>query len=165
RLFAEQAELLRSVDHRRARLEAVLEVNREVSTIQPLDSLLTRVADTCGRLLSTDSVGIRLIEGDELVLACALGGAKEVMATPRLKLGESLSGLAAMSGETVLLRDPANDPRLLPPHREAMLRLGYRAFLAVPIAAAGRVVGVLSIQTRRMGGFSEEDIAIVTAFA
>jgi signal transduction histidine kinase/CheY-like chemotaxis protein len=165
RLFAEQAELLRSVDHRRARLEAVLEVNREVSTIQPLHSLLRRVAETCGRLLDTDSVGIRLIEGDELVIACALGGAKEVMATPRLKFGESLSGLAAVSGQTVLLKNPLTDPRLLRRHREAMQRLGYRAFLAVPITAAGRVVGVLSIQTRRAQGFSEEDVAIVTAFA
>ena len=165
RLFEQQAELLRSVDHRRARLEAVLQVNREVSTIQPLDSLLTRVAETCGRLLNTDSVGIRLIEGEELVIACALGGAKEVMTTPRLKLGESLSGLAAVSGQTVLLTDPVNDPRLLAAHRDAMQRLGYRAFLAVPITAAGRVVGTVSIQTRRAHGFSEEDVAIVSAFA
>src|SRR5207247_8923258 len=109
RRFEEQAELLKTVRKRRDRLEAVLDVNREVSTIQPLASLLARVADTCGRLLSTDSVGIRLIEGDELVLACALGGAKEVMATPRLKLGESLSGVAAVSGQTVLLKNAVTD--------------------------------------------------------
>ena len=164
-LFEQQAELLKSVDHRRARLEAVLEVNRELSTIQPLHSFLHRVAETCARLLNTESVGIRLIEGDELVMACALGDAKEVMATSRLKLGESLSGLVARSGKPVVLKDPANDVRFLPAHREALRRLGYRAFLAMPVTAGGRVIGVFSIHSRRVEGFSKEDVAIVTAFA
>jgi signal transduction histidine kinase len=164
-LFEEQARLLTNLRHRRARLEAVLEVNREVSKIQPLEVLLRHVAETCGRLLNTDSVGIRLIEGEELVVAFALGAAKDVMATSRLRVGESLSGLVAATGETVLLTDPARDLRLLPRHREAMQRLGYRAFLAVPIKTAERVAGVLGIQTRRPEGFSEEDIAVVTAFA
>ena len=165
RLFEEQAELLHAVRHRRARLEALLEVSGEVSTIQPLQPLLERVGRTCADLLGTDSVGIRLMDGDELVVAYALGGAKDVMATQRLKVGESLSGLVAATGQPLVLADPTNDPRLLAGHRAAMQRLGYRALLAVPIKIAERVAGVLSIQTRRVEGFSPEDLEIVTAFA
>ena len=72
RLFEEQAELLHAVRGRRARLEALLNIGREVSTIQPVASLLERIARTCGDLLSTDSVGIRLLDGDELVVAARL---------------------------------------------------------------------------------------------
>src|SRR5438105_9581095 len=46
-----------------------------------------------------------------------------------------------------------------------MQRLAYRASLDDPTTAAGQVVGVVSHQTRRVEGFSEEDIAVVTAFA
>jgi signal transduction histidine kinase len=164
-MFEEQLSLLDHARARRARLQALLDVGREVSRIQPPASLLERIAATCGRLLQTDSVGIRLVEGDELVVAFASGGAQEVMSTTRLKIGESLSGLVAASGETLVLSDPATDPRLIPAHRDAMERLGYRALIAVPIKAGERIAGVLSVQTRRRLGFSEEDIEVVTAFA
>jgi signal transduction histidine kinase/ActR/RegA family two-component response regulator len=164
-MFEEQLLLLDHARARRARLQALLDVGREVSRIQPPSALLERIAATCGRLLQTDSVGIRLVEGDELVVAFASGGAQEVMSTTRLKIGESLSGLVAASGEALVLSDPAADPRLIPAHRAAMERLGYRALIAVPIKAGERIAGVLSVQTRRRLGFSEEDIEVVTAFA
>ena len=164
-LFEEQLSLLDNARVRRVRLQALLDVGREVSRIQPPASLLERIATTCGRLLETDSVGIRLVDGDELVVAYASGGARDVMSTPRLRIGESLSGLVAATGETLVLSDPAADPRLLPAHRGAMERLGYRALVAVPINAGDRIAGVLSVQTRRRRGFSEEDIEVVTAFA
>ncbi|HEY7519753.1 MAG TPA: GAF domain-containing protein [Methylomirabilota bacterium] len=164
-MFEEQLALLDQARAGRARLQALLDVGREVSRIQPPTSLLERIAATCGRLLKTDSVGIRLVEGDELVVAVAAGGAQEVMSTRRLKIGESLSGLVAASGATLVLSDPASDPRLIAAHREAMQRLGYRALVAVPIKAGERIAGVMSIQTRRLLGFSDEDIEVVTAFA
>jgi signal transduction histidine kinase len=165
RLFAEQMQLVTTVGRRRTRLEALVEVSREVATLQPLPTLLERIATTCGRLLDTDSVGIRLVEGDELTVAYASGAAKDVMATHRLKLGQSLSGLVATTGRPLVVTDPVGDRRLLPEHRAAMQRLGYRALLAVPVAIADQTVGVLSIQTRRADGFSPEDIEIVSAFA
>jgi signal transduction histidine kinase/ActR/RegA family two-component response regulator len=165
RLFEEQAELLQAVRHRRARLEALLDIGREVSTIQPVESLFERIARTCGELLSTDAVGIRLLDGDELVVAYVSGAAKDMMATQRLKVGESLSGLVAATGQALMVTDPATDERLLPAHRAAMQRLGYRALLAVPIKIADRVAGILSVPTRQPAGFSPEDLEIVMAFA
>jgi signal transduction histidine kinase/ActR/RegA family two-component response regulator len=164
RRFEEQRALLDVIRSRRTRLEALVEMTREVSNIESLDSLLRHVAETCGRLLQTDSVGIRLLEGGELVVAFASGGAKEVMATRRLKLGDSISGIAATTGQPLVLNDAVNDPRLLPAHRETMKRLGYRGLLAVPIRVVDRVAGVLSIQ-KRAGVFSGDDVEIVTAFA
>jgi signal transduction histidine kinase/CheY-like chemotaxis protein len=165
RLFEEQTRLLQAARHRRARLEALVQVSREVATIQPLESLFERIARTCGELFSTDSVGIRLLDGDELVVAYASGTARDVMATERLKIGESLSGLVAATGQPLMVTDPATDPRLLPTHRAAMERLGYRALLAVPITIAGRVAGVLSVPTRQPQGFSPEELELVVAFA
>ena len=164
-MFEEQVVMVRTLRARRARVQALLDVTREVSRIQPLPTLLQRVATTCGELLETDSVGIRLVEGDELVVAYTSGGARDVMATPRLKIGESLSGLVAATGQTLQLTEPGRDPRLAPAHREAMVRLGYRGLLAVPIRIGARIAGVLSVQTRRPEGFADEDVAIVSAFA
>src|SRR6266849_2908442 len=48
---------------------------------------------------------------------------------------------------------------------QASCRLGYRAMLSVPVKIGERVVGVLSIRTRRAEGISAHDLSIATAFA
>jgi two-component system cell cycle sensor histidine kinase/response regulator CckA len=153
-----------SLSHRE-RLERLLETNRELSKFQPLESLLAKIAEACGHLLDSDSVGIRIREEDDLVLAGAYGDAREAMPTPRLKLGESLSGLVAATGEPLIVSDPARDPRMTPAHREAYRRGGYKAFLGVPLILGPQVLGVLSVRTRRERGFSLEDLALAMAFA
>ena len=159
------AQLLEAQRAYQARLEALLDVSHELSRIQPVEELLGAIAAACGEVLESDSVGFRLVEGDELVVAGLLGDAKETMSTPRIKIGESLSGIVASTGAPLRLDDVTDDTRLLPAHRSAVKRLGYRAFLGVPIKVGERVTGVLSIRTRRPAGFSKEDETIATAFA
>ena len=148
-----------------ARLEALLDVSHELSRIQPVEGLLGAIAAACSEVLESESVGFRLVEGDDLVAAGLWGDAKETMSTGRIRFGESLSGVVAATGVPLRLDDVTNDPRLIPAHRDAVRRLGYRAFLGVPIKVGDRVTGVLSIRTRRPSGFSKEDETIATAFA
>src|SRR6185503_6284815 len=149
---------------RQTRLESLVEISSELSRMQPLDSLLGRIAEACGRLVKTDWVGFRLVDGDELVVAGTLEGGTEMPVRRRLKIGESLAGQVAATGRPLLLRDPASHPSMLPEHAQAMRRLGYHGMLTVPARVGDRVVGVLSFLTRREEGFSTEDLAIATAF-
>jgi signal transduction histidine kinase/ActR/RegA family two-component response regulator len=153
-----------SLSHRE-RLERLLETSRELSQIQPLESLLTKIAEACAHLLDSDSVGIRIREENDLVLAGAYGDALEAMPTPRLKMGESLSGTVAATGEPLMISDASQDARMTLAHREAYRRGGYKAFLAVPLMVGPQVLGVLSCRTRRAEGFSLEDLSLAMAFA
>jgi GAF domain-containing protein len=157
---------IRLVDQLRARqgrLETLLEVERQLSTIQPVASLLAQIVEACGRLLGSDSVGIRVVEGDELVVGGTWGLATAEMPTPRLAIGQSLSGQVAETGEVVIVNDLATDEQMLPTHREVILSSGKRAFLGVPVKIGERLLGVLSIRAGRP--FSEDDVAIASAFA
>jgi signal transduction histidine kinase/ActR/RegA family two-component response regulator/HAMP domain-containing protein len=149
---------------RETRLQSLVEISGHLSRMQEVDSLLGRIAEACGRLVNTDWVGFRLVDGDELVIA-GTGGGSQYIVTPRLRIGASLAGVVAATGRPLVVRDPADDPRVLPPHAAAMRRVGSRAFMGVPAKAGDRVVGVLSFQTRRDEGFSAEDVAFATAFA
>jgi len=146
-------------------LEALLESTRELSASQSVEALLTMIVEKCGRLLDSQSVGIRLLEGDELVMTAGWGDAEQLMLESRLKLGESLSGVVGFTGEPLVVGDVAGDPRVIPAHREALRRSGYRHWLGVPLKVGGRLVGVLSIRTAGEVGFSERDVALATAFA
>jgi two-component system, cell cycle sensor histidine kinase and response regulator CckA len=110
-------------------------------------------------------VAFRLVEGDELVVCGTWGASKDLMPSPRLKVGESLTGIVAATGEPVIADDPAHDPRLTPLHRQRYQQAGIRAFLGVPVKVDEQVVGVLTIRISREGSFSASDVEIAKAFA
>jgi signal transduction histidine kinase len=165
RLFAEQIALLDALRSRQARLEALFEVGRQLSRIQPVESLLATIAQACGRLFDSNSVAFRLVEGDELVLCGIWGHTEEVLSSARLKIGESLTGIVAATGKPLVVRDPIADPRLIPAHHDGYRRLGIRAFLGVPVKTGDQIAGVLTIRTSRACGFSADDMQLATAFA
>jgi signal transduction histidine kinase len=161
------AQLVHETRVRETRLEELVETTRQLSRLQPLDTLLTRISEACGRLVNSSSVGFRLVDGDELVATGAIADSDgDMMSLPRLKIGESLSGIVALSGEPLVVSDNAEqDPRVLPRHLANLARAGQRAWLGVPVKTGDRVAGVFSIRTRREEGFSEADVAIAKAFA
>ena len=150
---------------REIRLEALLEVSHALGRLQPVESLLASVAEACERLFDSDSVAYRVVEGDELVLAGTWGHAGDALLAKRVKLGESISGRVALTGEPLLVQDPESDPRVIPAHRKAAQELGHHGLLGVPVKIGGKVVGVLIVRTGRLGGFTAEDLSIAGAFA
>ena len=165
RLFGSQAAIAIQLRSRQARIEALLDVGSQLSRIQPVESLLARIAEVCGRLFHSNSVTIRLVEGDELVLKAVWGHSEEVLPFVRLKVGQSLTGIVAATGQPLVVRDPISDSRLSPDHHEGYRRLGVRAFLGVPVKSGELLTGVLGIRTSREDGFSADDVQLATAFA
>jgi len=159
------ASLVGDLQKRRDQLEALVEVSRQVARIQPMDSLLERIAEACGLVLDANSVGFRVIEGDQLVVGAEWGDSAAVIARQPLRIGQSLMGIVAETGEVLVVNDPADDPRLPPVYQASMRELGYRAWMGVPLKAGDRVIGVLGIRTARDAGFSEQDLLTAEAFA
>ena len=149
RLFEEQCALTGMLRSRQARVQALLDVGCELSRIQSLASLLTRIADVCGRLFHSNSVTVRVLDGDDLVLKAVWGHADDVLPPARIRVGHSLTGIVAATGQPLVVRDPVGDPRLAEAYRNGYRRLGVRAFLVVPVRAGGQLVGVLGIRTAR----------------
>jgi PAS domain S-box-containing protein len=160
-----RARLVTELQTRQTRLESLLAIGRELSRIQPVEPLLNRVAEACGRLFDAESAAFRLRDGDDLQVCGTWGTAQDLMPSPALKVGESLTGIVAATGEPLIADDPGNDPRLIPLHRERYRRAGIRAFLGVPVKVDERVVGVLTIRITRDGSFSADDVEIARAFA
>ncbi len=159
--FADQAAI---VIRNARRLEGLLDVNRQLSSIQSVDTLLATIAEVCGRLLGADFVALRVVDGDELVLKGTWGDADRMSLAERIGR-ESLPGAVVATGRPLNVANALEDPRQLSVHREAVERFGYRGLLGVPVKVGERVLGVLSIRTRRAEAYSASDVGLASAFA
>jgi PAS domain S-box-containing protein len=165
--FLRNTRLFRQTERDRQRLEALQDVSRRLLGAHDTDQILTLITEESRRLLGADAAGLRLVEGDELVLRARTEGpaAAAVMARPRLKVGESLSGIVVCSGAPLVIEDVVDDARLDPGHRRGAASVGLHGFLGVPLRARGDVTGVLNLYTRSRRRFLPDEVALLSALA
>src|SRR5687768_1118985 len=87
------------------RLEVLYEVGRRLTAVHETDEMLALIVNEAARLLGVEATGLRLIEGDELVLRARTESAASIMSRARLKVGESLSGVVVTRGEPLIVED------------------------------------------------------------
>jgi signal transduction histidine kinase len=164
-LQARTAELGRSVE----RLEALGEVSHTISSTLDLDTVLASVAAHAVELSGTDGGAIyEYDEGSREFHVRATHDLEErlvenLRANP-IRLGEGAVGRAAALREPVQVPDVPEDAhhaRL----REAMLRYGFRAFLAIPLLREDGVIGCLMVRRRAAGAFPQEQVDLLRTFA
>jgi two-component system, cell cycle sensor histidine kinase and response regulator CckA len=164
-LALDNADLLHQTRIRQARLEGLLDVTRQLSGIQSLESLLESIAGACGRLLASATVRLHLVEGEQLIVAGTWGDSVSAIPAGPVTVGQGLSGRVATTGRPLIVANLPDHPALTTEQREAARQLGHRAWLGVPVKIGDRVAGVLSIRSTREHGFSEGDVTIAMAFA
>src|SRR5262249_18765594 len=159
-----RAEAGERAERDRARLEVLYAMSRRLAAVHDVDDVLKTVVSEAARLLGLEAAGIRLLDGDELVIAARTDAAGELMTRRGLPLGHSWSGRVVSSGEPLIVEDLAQEAVQDPDQKAAALRVGYRAYLGLPLKVAGRVVGVLSVWGHAPRSFVADDVALLSAF-
>ena len=163
--FLRNARLYEQAERNRNRLEVLNEVLRRLAAVHNPEEVLTIIVNEAARLVGAEAAGLRLLEGDDLVVGARTESAATVMSRPRLKIGESLSGLVVATGESVVVEDLAADTRHDPAHKRSALERGFRGFIGAPLRAHGRVVGTLNVYTKGARHFLPDEIALLSALA
>lgn len=76
----------------------------------------------------------------------------------QLKLGQGVTGWVAFHGRPVLVPDVSIDPRYI------SVNPVVRCEMAAPMEDNGQVIGVVNIDSDKVGGFSEEDLDKLASF-
>jgi signal transduction histidine kinase len=137
-----------------------------------LSTVLQRVAQLTTQVLG-DSCTIFLCEAgtDRLLPAAtyhpdpAIAQARETfLRTTPLRVGPtSATGRAAATGQPVLIRDATTDPRI---YRPVVAPLHLTAYIAAPMRAKGRVLGVIGTSHTASGRtFTPHDVTVAMALA
>ncbi|MBI4701699.1 MAG: PAS domain S-box protein [Deltaproteobacteria bacterium] len=78
--------------------------------------------------------------------------------------GRGPTGTAIRSGQPVVCPDIAADPRMAP-WQDAARRFGLASSAAVPLRAAGRIVGAINVYAGEPGFFGADEVELVAALA
>jgi signal transduction histidine kinase/CheY-like chemotaxis protein len=138
---------------------------------QSLDhaAVAQRIAESVLGLLGVHSSAIRLFRPDGDLGPIALAGrAKEYAGTGGVvPAGAGLVGRAAIDGRPAWTSDIRIDERFdqTPELRARNVAVGIVAGLAVPMRAAGRIMGVLSVGSDEPRTFSQREIDLLERFA
>jgi phosphoserine phosphatase RsbU/P len=156
----ENATLYRETRRYAGLLGTLYEIGKETGSILDLDELLTRVVEVVKRIIDYEMFGILLLDErrGELVLrkSVSYGGTKE---KTRIKVGEGLTGAAALTKQAIRVGDVSRDPRYLALIPET------RSELVVPLIHKDRVVGVFDLESPALDRFTEEHVKVLTLLA
>ena len=87
------------------------------------------------------------------------------MASERIRIGESISGRVAESGQAIITADSATNALTLPAHRLSVRADRTGALMCVPIKVESRLLGTLHIFRERGYHFNEEALRIAMSLA
>ena len=104
-------------------------------------------------------------ETNELVFQVAQGKRADEVKAIRLKLGQGIAGTVALTGESVIVNDAWNDPRLFK-GVDQKTDFRTRNLMAVPLKDKGKVIGVAEA-INKLGGndFTDQDLVLFESFA
>jgi len=142
-------------------LDFLLEVSTATSQSLDLDELLENVASYVRKVLHYELFAILLYseKKKDLRIRFAIGHREEVVKNFVAGLGEGITGTAAATREPVLVADVRQDPRYLN-SLDAV-----RAELAVPMITRQKLVGIIDVQSTRLGAYNEYDRAMLRLIA
>ena len=143
--------------------EALLSAQAAVSNSKGrLDETLEAAVTGAMRALPQAEGGVvEMREGDEIVYRLGAGNLSRRVGM-RLPIRGSLAGACLLSGRARVVADVLDDPDV---RRDLVEHLALRSCVVVPILRGEEGIGVLKLQSGRVGAFSERDLGVLSLFA
>src|SRR5450755_6990 len=139
----------------------LLEVADVVNTTLDLETTLRRVAELVRKVIDYEIFAILLLNESlqEWSVRFHVGYPPGVAERVRLKVGEDITGRAAQTRQPVLVSDVTQEGSYI----EALQNVCSE--LAIPLIVKNRVIGVIDIEAREKGYFTEEHKRLLTLIA
>src|SRR5438270_1456168 len=156
----DNARLYRRVERQNRTLKTLTNISREFSSILDLNELLGKIASTMHDLISYDAFSILSVDHEAKALKHLFSIRYDKRVNiDNVPLGKGLTGAAAESREVVRVHDTAKDPRYIASHTD------IRSEVAVPLIVQDRVVGVMDLESDRVGFFNDEQVRTLALLA
>jgi signal transduction histidine kinase len=156
-------ELRESLQQQTATADVLKVISRSKFNLQAVLDTLTQSAVT---LCDADFGHIRQREDDRYPVVASVGMTKDqraLFASAGTVTRGSVPGRALSEKRIVHIPDVMNDPEFT--RRDLAKAAGFRAAIGIPLVSSGEIIGLLTLNRRTPGPFSERQIALVETFA
>jgi two-component system phosphate regulon sensor histidine kinase PhoR len=160
----ERSELFEAERTSRALAQQLARTGSVLATELDPAAVLDEVVELAPILLATDACAIRVIEGEELVVAAASGEGTELTIGERAPMSGWLAGEVARSRGPIAVEDASVDRAVA--GSDTLVGADYAAYLGVPLVGPEGVLhGVLSLYGRGPRVWRAEEIEALLALA
>lgn len=146
-------------------LSALLKVGDAIVAAEHYDEVLHRILAVTRELMNAEICSVRLLNTTtgmlELAASAGLVLTPEQMRAP-VRVGEGCSGRAVETQKPYSVYDIKKSPFLFP---DVAREHGLRSLLSVPIIARSRVLGALTIYSKRPHEYTEREVKVLGAIA
>lgn len=155
--------IVNSVIDRAKILDELLELTWTLSKPMRLEQALQSVTDTALRVLPGDHTSVRLLDRSKSeLISWARSGTGASSPPMAFRQGQGVAGWVCRSGRAAIVDDVEDDKRFV---RNDKMGVTVRSLLAVPLLAAGEVVGVLATTAPTTAAFTIRDEGIARLLA
>lgn len=161
-LAIERRRFEQELERRLAELGELYEVSLEITGQTPVPELLRSIVARAVRLCRTTTGALYLVrpDGQSLELAVCHQMPDDLVGH-MLQAGEGLSGRVLLTGQVLSVDNYREWWARSPAHE----RFPIGRVLGVPLKVAGRVIGVINVADEKPGGFTPEEVGLVSMFA
>jgi len=159
----ENAHLFQAEQRGREVAEALRETARVVNTSLDLDKVLSLILEQLAQVIEYDSSTVLLLDDSRFKVAAGRGF-PDLEATLRFSYSveeDTLSSAVVHARRPLIIEDVQSDPRWRPDPPTTHVH----GWIGAPLIVKDRVIGVLALDSRRPGAYSQEDGQLVFAFA
>ncbi|MDP9171729.1 MAG: SpoIIE family protein phosphatase [Acidobacteriota bacterium] len=147
----DNAQLYRRAERQYRTIRTLSRISHEFSAILDVDELLSKVASSVRGLINYDAFSILLVDPESQSLRHRFSIRYDQRVNiDNIPLGKGITGAAATSAEIVRVHDTGTDPRYIASHPD------IQSEIAVPLVVQHRVVGVMDLESERMGYFTDD---------
>ncbi len=131
-----------------------------IDLTETLSQILSLAIDVIGARIG--SVMILDPDKQELYIGAACGLSSDIVANTRLKVGDSISGYVAQTGEPLIVKNIEKDPKFSRINRQ---HYESKSLISVPIKYKGNIFGVINLNNKTVGtSFNEDDLKLLYSF-
>lgn len=146
-------------------LAALYEVSRALGSSLDLQIVLDQVMDAIIQLTEAERGFLMLLNDDgSFDVRVARNLDQETLGSSEFAYSRTITREVVNTGKPVVTTNALTDPRFM--DQASIVAHALRSIMATPLRARGRIIGVAYVDNRiRTGLFSEQDLALLDAFA
>lgn len=148
-----------------SRLEALSEISQAITSDTYLDDILRLIVVVTAKVMDSNICSLMLLneETGQLEIRATQAVSEAYLMKPPIRLGEGVSGSAALEDRALVVLDVKQDPSYV--NKDIAIQEGLCSLLSTPMSVKGNVVGVINCYTSVPHEFTDEEKTTLAAVA